>query len=72
MGGKQILLSLKKKYIFDFYKNKFDDNMIIRPSFSSNLFKKLSSEDAFSLDSSFSIEEIKEVVWYCGVGILFS
>ncbi|GKC09664.1 hypothetical protein Tco_1001274 [Tanacetum coccineum] len=36
-----------------------------RPSFCNPLFRRLSSNDAFFLESAFSLEEIKAAVWDC-------
>ncbi|GKC22688.1 putative RNA-directed DNA polymerase [Tanacetum coccineum] len=45
---------------------KFKEDFSWRPSFSSNLFKTLSSEDVSLLDQPFSIQEIKDAIWSCG------
>ena len=50
-------------HIFQFHKNKFDNNSLHRLSFTSSLFKKLSSDEISFLDSPFTIEEIKNAVW---------
>ncbi|GJX75161.1 cytochrome P450 [Tanacetum coccineum] len=37
-----------------------------RPSYTSNLFKRLNVDDSSMLDLHFSIQEIKDAVWSCG------
>nr|GFA48294.1 transposon TX1 uncharacterized [Tanacetum cinerariifolium] len=37
-----------------------------RPSYTSNLFKRLNVDDSSMLDLPFSIQEIKDAVWSCG------
>lgn len=53
-------------HIFQFHKNKFNNNSLHRPGFTSSLFKKLSADEISFLDSPFTIEEIKNAVWVCG------
>lgn len=55
-----------KTTIHHFFKNKFKEENISRPSFSSNLFKNLSPEECAALELPFSIQEIKDAVWDCG------
>lgn len=51
-----------KSNIFEFLKNKFEDHVKPRPSFRTNLFNKLTSCEAYSLDLPFSNQEIKDAV----------
>ena len=53
-------------HIFQFHKNKFENNNQHRPLFTSNLFKKLSETEISILDAPFSCQEIKDAVWGCG------
>ncbi|GKB75641.1 putative RNA-directed DNA polymerase, eukaryota, reverse transcriptase zinc-binding domain protein [Tanacetum coccineum] len=52
-------------HIYNFHKQKFQDNSSNRPMFYSNLFKTLSSSDLSLLDAPISIKEIKDAVWDC-------
>nr|GEX29537.1 hypothetical protein [Tanacetum cinerariifolium] len=42
---------------------RFKERTEARPKFSSSLFRRLSPEDDSFLDSSFSVDEVKEAVW---------
>ncbi|GJR32994.1 putative RNA-directed DNA polymerase, eukaryota, reverse transcriptase zinc-binding domain protein [Tanacetum coccineum] len=55
-----------KSHIFQFFESKFKETNHTRPSFSSNLFKQLTSEDNIFLESPFTSQEIKDAVWDCG------
>ncbi|GJT93611.1 hypothetical protein Tco_1082456 [Tanacetum coccineum] len=58
--------SLIKIHIFNTFKQKFHEDSLSRPTFTSNLFKQLSVEECSLLDLPFSTQEIKEAVWSCG------
>ncbi|GJT13323.1 hypothetical protein Tco_0860365 [Tanacetum coccineum] len=49
----------------DHFSSRFKEDDISRPSFSSNLFHKLSTTDATFLESGFSSDEVKKAVWDC-------
>nr|GEV41631.1 putative RNA-directed DNA polymerase, eukaryota, reverse transcriptase zinc-binding domain protein [Tanacetum cinerariifolium] len=55
-----------KSHIFQVYSSKFKKDVISRPTFSSDNFKKLSSDDLLILGCPISDQEIKDVVWDCG------
>ncbi|GJZ80125.1 putative RNA-directed DNA polymerase, eukaryota, reverse transcriptase zinc-binding domain protein [Tanacetum coccineum] len=54
-----------KSHIFQVYSSKFKEDVISRPTFSSDNFKKLSSDDLLILDYPISDQEIKDAVWDC-------
>ncbi|GKD02121.1 RNA-directed DNA polymerase, eukaryota [Tanacetum coccineum] len=54
-----------KKAAYEHFSSRFKESRSNRPCFSSSRFQKLSDLDAHFLDSSMSVEEIKEVVWGC-------
>ncbi|GJS64070.1 RNA-directed DNA polymerase, eukaryota [Tanacetum coccineum] len=51
-----------KSHIFQVYSSKFKEDVISRPTFSSDNFKKLSSDDLLILDYPISDQEIKDYV----------
>ncbi|GKD73877.1 RNA-directed DNA polymerase, eukaryota, partial [Tanacetum coccineum] len=55
-----------KSHTFQVYSSKFKEDVISRPTFSSDNLKKLSSDDLVILDYPISDEEIKDAVWDCG------
>ncbi|GKE02005.1 hypothetical protein Tco_1389988 [Tanacetum coccineum] len=57
--------SIKKKD-FEFFSNKFLEDMLTRPPFKSDRFLKLSELQRETLECPFSKEEIKNSVWRCG------
>ncbi|GJS78726.1 hypothetical protein Tco_0728607 [Tanacetum coccineum] len=54
-----------KNAAIEHFSSRFKESDLIRPSFSNNLFRKLSEVDAKFLESGFSLEEVKEAVWNC-------
>ncbi|GJZ80633.1 hypothetical protein Tco_0645627 [Tanacetum coccineum] len=54
-----------KNHIFNFFSNRFKEDNLCRPSFTSNLFKHLSSDDVNFLECPFKNLEIKDAVWNC-------
>ncbi|GKA08346.1 putative RNA-directed DNA polymerase [Tanacetum coccineum] len=54
-----------KNAAIEHFSSRFKESGLIRPSFSNNLFRKLSEVDAKFLESGFSLEEVKEAVWNC-------
>ncbi|GKD55662.1 hypothetical protein Tco_1289049 [Tanacetum coccineum] len=58
--------SLIKDEVFDFFSSKFAEDSFSRPALVSNFFKKLFDAQSSSLESPFSLEEIKITVWECG------
>ncbi|GJV87478.1 hypothetical protein Tco_1531416 [Tanacetum coccineum] len=59
--------SLIKDEVFYFFSSKFAEDSFSRHALVSNFFKKLSDAQISSLESPFSLEEIKIAVWECGV-----
>nr|GEX98157.1 RNA-directed DNA polymerase, eukaryota [Tanacetum cinerariifolium] len=55
-----------KNHILHSFELKFKKDTTQRPSFSSNLFKQISSSDSSYLDEPFSDDEIKDTVWNYG------
>nr|GEW62405.1 transposon TX1 uncharacterized [Tanacetum cinerariifolium] len=55
-----------KEHTFHFFESKFKESNNSRPSFSSNLFKRLSLEQNSLLSNPFTTQEIKDAVWDCG------
>ncbi|GJX86494.1 hypothetical protein Tco_0337268 [Tanacetum coccineum] len=55
-----------KNHIFNFFSNIFKKDNLCRPSFTSNLFKHLSSNDVNFLECPFKNLKIKDAVWNCG------
>lgn len=49
-----------------FFQSKFLETCPVRPTFQSNLFRKISVQDKHDLESPFSLQEIKSAVWACG------
>ncbi|KAJ9562981.1 hypothetical protein OSB04_008141 [Centaurea solstitialis] len=47
------------------FANRFSEHVKVRPSFRSDLFRKLSPQDAAFLESPITMEEIKSAVWSC-------
>nr|GEV96995.1 putative RNA-directed DNA polymerase, eukaryota, reverse transcriptase zinc-binding domain protein [Tanacetum cinerariifolium] len=58
---------LVTSHIFNFHKTKFQKSSIILLTFTSIHFKSLSMSESASLDAPFTMLEIKDVVWSCGV-----
>ncbi|GJX18791.1 zinc finger, CCHC-type containing protein [Tanacetum coccineum] len=54
-----------KSHIFQVYISKFKEDVISRPTFSSDHFKKLFSDDLLILDYPISDQEIKDTIWDC-------
>ncbi|GKE23399.1 putative RNA-directed DNA polymerase, partial [Tanacetum coccineum] len=54
-----------KNAAIEHFSSHFKESDINRPSFSCPLLRKLSDVDASYLESTFSIEEVKESVWNC-------
>lgn len=54
-----------KDVVFEFFRNRFEDPVQVRPTLSLPNFKRLSDVEAGSLISPFTVPEIKEVVWEC-------
>ncbi|GKA29034.1 putative RNA-directed DNA polymerase, partial [Tanacetum coccineum] len=54
-----------KHAAWEHFSSRFKESAHSRPTFNRSLFHKLSSFDAESLESSISLEEIKEAVWSC-------
>ncbi|GJY55595.1 RNA-directed DNA polymerase, eukaryota [Tanacetum coccineum] len=52
-----------KHAAWEHFSSRFKESAHSRPTFNSSLFCKLSSFDVESLESSISLEEIKEAVW---------
>lgn len=55
-----------KSGIFSFYQEKFQERWASRPKFSSSKFSSIDPTTRDSLESPFTIEEIKEAIWACG------
>ncbi|GJW71086.1 RNA-directed DNA polymerase, eukaryota, reverse transcriptase zinc-binding domain protein, partial [Tanacetum coccineum] len=55
-----------KNHIFLHFASRFKEENRSRPSFNSNLFKRLSLDEVQLLDYPFSNLEIKEAIWDCG------
>ena len=51
--------------IFKHFEGRFQESKPIRPAFSSQIFKKLSSEEVSFLEAPFSAVEIKSATWSC-------
>ncbi|GKB71713.1 hypothetical protein Tco_0933125 [Tanacetum coccineum] len=67
MGGSWVTNPyLIKDEVFDFFSSKFAEDSFSRPALVSNFFKKLFDAQSSSLESPFSLEEIKIAVWECG------
>ncbi|GKB02123.1 hypothetical protein Tco_0830212 [Tanacetum coccineum] len=67
MGGSWVTNpSLIKDEVFDFFSSKFAEDSFSRTALVSNFFKKLFDAQSSSLESPFSLEEIKIAVWECG------
>ncbi|GKC26785.1 hypothetical protein Tco_1034079 [Tanacetum coccineum] len=49
----------------DYFSSRFKEPLLSKPSFNSSLFKRLSNQEAHSLESNLSILKIKEAVWDC-------
>ncbi|GJV13868.1 hypothetical protein Tco_1355409 [Tanacetum coccineum] len=58
-------LDIIKQVVADHFPSIFIQNIQVRPSFSSPLFSRLSPADSSFLESSISLEEVKEAVWCC-------
>ncbi|KAJ0547939.1 putative RNA-directed DNA polymerase [Helianthus annuus] len=58
--------SLVKKGVLNFFRSKFVEDCVSRPSLDCANLKKLSSIDASWLESEFSVAEIKDGVFGCG------
>ena len=55
-----------KNEVFNFFKNKFKENLLCRPTFISSKFRILTELDRNYLESIFTIDEIKDTLWNCG------
>ncbi|KAK1415653.1 hypothetical protein QVD17_31438 [Tagetes erecta] len=55
-----------KREVFSIFKNKFAENLPIRPSLKNPNLRKLSSNETASLEEDFSDEEIKSAILSCG------
>ncbi|XP_021984793.1 uncharacterized protein LOC110880606 [Helianthus annuus] len=58
--------SLVKKEVFSFFRSRFEEECMGRPSLVCPNLKKISRSEASWLESSFSREEIKNAVFDCG------
>ncbi|KAJ0547821.1 putative RNA-directed DNA polymerase [Helianthus annuus] len=58
--------SLIKKFVFEFFRDKFKESAVLRPIFEMENCKCLSAEDGAFLTEKFSHEEIKKAVFECG------
>ncbi|GJR12182.1 putative RNA-directed DNA polymerase, eukaryota, reverse transcriptase zinc-binding domain protein, partial [Tanacetum coccineum] len=56
---------IARRGLFDFPSVWFKECDHNRPSFRNPLFRRISSDDAFFLETAFSLEEVKAVVWDC-------
>nr|GEU51453.1 RNA-directed DNA polymerase, eukaryota [Tanacetum cinerariifolium] len=52
-----------KSAAFDYFCAKFKESVHNRPTFSSPLFRKLSGPNSTFMDSTFTLDDVKEVVW---------
>ncbi|GJY56796.1 putative RNA-directed DNA polymerase [Tanacetum coccineum] len=57
---------LIKNHIYQFYESKFKETSNRRPTFTSNLFNRISVEDSNLLDRTITPQEIKDAIWDCG------
>ncbi|KAJ9551745.1 hypothetical protein OSB04_015790 [Centaurea solstitialis] len=55
-----------KNHVFDFFKSKFSCNSEVRPTFNSSKTRRISTEDAMSLESPFEEEEVWLAIKECG------
>lgn len=55
-----------KSEIFNLFANKFRERWPNRPKFLNHNFKRISLTQSPFLESEFSIQEIKSIVWNCG------
>lgn len=55
-----------KNEVFNFFKNKFKENVTCRPQFTSSKFHTLEDHDRTFLEEPFTMDEIKSAVWGCG------